>query len=62
MGIGERIRITKTFRTRAVIDIPLGVVNGKHAKARRVLRVGSVHTVKEFTVLGHMVLTMRFTA
>lgn len=56
VGVGDRVRITKSVRTRALIDIPLGIVSRKHAKPHRKLRAGSVHRVKDFTALGHLVL------
>lgn len=56
IGVGDRIRVTKTVRTRAVIDIPLGLVSRKHSRPHRILRAGSVHRVKDFTVTGHLVL------
>lgn len=56
IGVGDRVRITKTVRTRAVIDIPLGIVLPKHAKPHRILRAGAVHRVTDFTATGHLVL------
>lgn len=56
VGIGDRVRITKTVRTRALIDIPLGIVSRKHSRPHRILRAGSVHRVADFTATGHMVL------
>ncbi len=60
IGIGERVRITKSVRTRAVVDTMLGIVSKAHARPNRTLSTGSVHRVREFTALGHMVLDNGF--
>jgi hypothetical protein len=56
LAVGDVVRVTKTTRTRAVVDIPLGVVSRKHARDNRSLASGAFHRIREFTVAGHAVL------
>lgn len=60
VGIRERVRITKNIQTRAVVDTLLGVVSKAHVRPNRTLTTGSIHRVREFTALGHMVLDNGF--
>lgn len=60
VGVGDYVRITKSGMTRAVVDIPLGVVSKKHTRATRQLRASAIHRIKEFTALGHAVLDNGF--
>lgn len=60
LAAGDVVRITKTQKARAVVDIPLGVVSPRHAKGARSLPAGSFHRIREFTLTGHAVLENGF--
>jgi conjugative relaxase-like TrwC/TraI family protein len=60
LAAGDVVRITKTQKTRAIVDIPLGVVSRAHAKGNRTLAAGTFHRIREFTVGGHAVLENGF--
>lgn len=57
IGVGDTIRITKSGRTKALIDIPLGTVVKKFTKPSRELKAGALYRVADFTLMGHMVLS-----
>lgn len=60
IGVGDYVRITRSGWTRAVIDIPLGLVSKRRVKPSRRLEADSVHRVREFTLRGHLVLDNGF--
>lgn len=60
LAVGDVVRVTKTQKTRAVVDIPLGVISKEHAKNNRTLAAGTFHRIREFTLSGHAVLENGF--